>query len=387
MQRREFLQSSALGPALTYGAATSVITGFVYGAVGGDRRCDIGECAIWKYYPSSGDGPSEMVADGDSLYVGTASGAVTALEATTGNRRWRTGLGGERIRSPTVASGTVIAVGSEVVHAVDAVSGERKWSHRTEDPIYATPAVGGDTVFVGDAGGTVHALELATGRRRWQSEESGVINSTTSSGGSLYVTDRAGRVHSLERETGTELWSRRVGTFAGVGSVVEDRLYVGGADDRGGSLTAFDAATGSVLWRFRADEGIQGPPKTSRGTVYVADWGNVGTGDSDGSRLYAIDANDGTERARHEVVQFEHVPTPQVTIKGIGAAFLPPGSGTDRAVVYWSGYDRVYRFDENLEVTNTTQSGLGFGRLSLSNGMLFGGVGSGAIFAFDSLRQ
>src|SRR4051794_23193733 len=46
-----------------------------------------------------------------------------------------------------------------------------RWTYRTDEddpaPILGSPAIVGDTVYVGDAEGVLHAVDLKTGKARW----------------------------------------------------------------------------------------------------------------------------------------------------------------------------------------------------------------------------
>jgi outer membrane protein assembly factor BamB len=45
---------------------------------------------------------------------------------------------------------------------------ERVWFHATDDVVTATPAVVGDTVYVGDWAGVVYGLDRESGEERWR---------------------------------------------------------------------------------------------------------------------------------------------------------------------------------------------------------------------------
>jgi hypothetical protein len=119
---------------------------------------------LWKH-KMGGPVPSSPAVEGETLYVGGYDGKFHALDTRTGATRWKFATGGERrfeakglhgfqpksqtipdafdvfLSSPVVARGTVyFGSGDGHVYAIDAASGELKWKFTTGDVVHASPA-------------------------------------------------------------------------------------------------------------------------------------------------------------------------------------------------------------------------------------------------------
>jgi alcohol dehydrogenase (cytochrome c) len=78
---------------------------------------------------------------------------------------------------PFMAGGEIVAAPEEAfgaVRALDALTGERRWEHRLHSPLWAgVMATAGGLVFGGTNEGNVYALDAATGRALWDFQAGG----------------------------------------------------------------------------------------------------------------------------------------------------------------------------------------------------------------------
>jgi outer membrane protein assembly factor BamB len=99
-----------------------------------------------------------------------------------------------------------------------------------------------------------------------------VSGSATLEGGVIYVGTRSGSVYAVGLD-GAERWR------AGAGGTVLSKPAVAGGTvfvtTYGSHLVAFDAATGTVLGRYRADSAIYSSPAVDGGRVYFGSNGGV----------------------------------------------------------------------------------------------------------------
>ena len=100
--------------------------------------------------------------DGERVHVAVGS-SVFGLDADDGTRRWHTGA--ERQSTPPSVVGETLYVGdiAGLVRALDAASGEERWRHETARGVFDAPAVARGTVFASDESGTVYALDSIDG--------------------------------------------------------------------------------------------------------------------------------------------------------------------------------------------------------------------------------
>ena len=149
---------------------------------------------------------------------------------------------------------------------------------------YATPLVAGNRVYMFSRQGdneVMSALDAATGKQLWQTGYAapftmhsatvphgpGPKSTPTLAGGKLYSIGMTGVVTAFDAATGRQLWqkpgtrvvplytSHAFSPLADRGLVI---FHVGGHDE--GALTAFDANTGDVKWRWAGDGPGYGSP-------------------------------------------------------------------------------------------------------------------------------
>lgn len=153
---------------------------------------------------------------------------------------------------------------------------KRKWAFGFPGSTHAwsQPTVAGGRVFVGSQGGHVYALDARTGCTYWSFDAGGatraaiVIGDWPGHAGLAYFTTIPGWLFALDAQTGLQVWKARVEDhvstrLTGSPVVYQGRLYVPAASfEEGmsanakytccsfrGSLSAFDAATGTRLWK------------------------------------------------------------------------------------------------------------------------------------------
>lgn len=262
--------------------------------------------------------------DEDQATSDNSGGRLVALDAATGHERFRFDLAPDPSRVPwsrpfgqvDIGPGVVytsVGESPEVLSAIDTSSAAIRWRLRPrprsvwprvhEGVVYASHPDSDLFGFRPDPGASaVVSLDAASGRERWRVLLDdfvceGVFPAATGSG--LYVTARRwdangtdeGRLFSLDAATGRERWRVSGQPFCAV-SAEGGQVYA--LDD---ALRAFDAASGTELWRFGHDDcnsmGSNEAPTVVRGIVYH------GTGLFDGY-LVALDARTGTERWRFE---------------------------------------------------------------------------------------
>jgi outer membrane protein assembly factor BamB len=179
---------------------------------------------------------------GETLYVATEAGTLTALALDDGSERFSADLGAPTRATPTVANGVVYVTDEDdTVHARTADEGSAVWTASLDTSGDGGLAVAGERLFV-PAREALVALDVADGAERWRAS---VESPTTPAVGdeAVYVgasgfEDRA--VYAIARDTGDVLWSHRTEErqvsdqiLAGVGgppTPVEDGVYAVAAD-------------------------------------------------------------------------------------------------------------------------------------------------------------
>ena len=181
-----------------------------------------------------------VLADG-TLYVSAFEGKLYALNATTLSLDWEypvdEGGIGRIVGGPTVAEGLVIFGSSDgYVRAVRNTDGSLAWSFQTQDSVWSTPTVEGDTVYISSLDHHVYALSLTDGRQKWP--------------------------RPFEAE----------GAVVSSPLVVDGKLYVGSFDR---NFYVLDAISGTVIDRFEGDSWFWANPITDGQRVYAASMGGT----------------------------------------------------------------------------------------------------------------
>jgi outer membrane protein assembly factor BamB len=229
--------------------------------------------ARWRF--STGGSPVETspLVVGDTVYVGTWSGRLFAIDARRGRLRWSAGVPGA-IKGSAALAGDRVVVGDYAgnVHAFGARTGAKRWTYTGGRRFYGGPGVSGDTVVIGDVGGAVVALDAATGAQRWRASTGGsyVYSSPAIAGGRVFIGSYNGRFQALDLRTGAVRWSFDAGgRISGSATVVRDTVYVSVLYRPGEPRRTFglNVRTGAV--RYRGDDGRYSPAVAAGKTLLL----------------------------------------------------------------------------------------------------------------------
>lgn len=240
------------------------------------------------YVGTVGDGP--MVVSGEEDEEQFESCAVLALDAETGDERWRYDDFGERENvesSIAVADGRVYFGGESAVYALDADSGSVAWSREIAAHPQSSPAVADGTVYYGgpsraDEGpaARLSALDAASGETVWTAgiEDTSLRTSPAVADGTVYVAASSMRV-CLAAADG--------GDGSANGTQTDDGDSNCSGTNRG-RLYALDAADGERRWtaEFRTD--TRSSPAVADGVVYVGNGDGLSAVSTDGESLWRI---------------------------------------------------------------------------------------------------
>ncbi len=248
---------------------------------------------------------------------GTGEYAVRPLRQPTAIA-WEARSGFRDFGAMAFSKGVIVTgniTGDGGIFAYDATSGKLLWGTRGQ-AMRSAPAIDGDFAYVitrGDgAKFRLTSLALTTGKARWSvsEEQLGVHDAPPIvSGGRVYVINESGKVKAFEAATGKPVWetpySPEKGHCPTAMALAEGVLYFGGghvpsARSQGRFVWALDAATGQVLWKYKAkpetynDDGecITAPAVSGGSLVFGSE-----------SVLFALDAKTGALRWRKETVR------------------------------------------------------------------------------------
>jgi outer membrane protein assembly factor BamB len=191
--------------------------------------------------------------DAAHVYIGSRDGFMYALDRETGEMRWRVSHSGSWAMSSPALTGDRMFSGTSDgrwVHAVDVASGEELWRFIGRGYTWSSPALVGNTLYIGDAAGYLHAIDKDTGEQRWSYRaRGGVITSPSVSDGVVFFGSDDGKVYALHEDatvpTRVVFWDEAYERFSFLQQHLAVRTYLEGwgyVRQNADSLAAFMTA-------------------------------------------------------------------------------------------------------------------------------------------------
>jgi eukaryotic-like serine/threonine-protein kinase len=189
-----------------------------------------------------------------------------------------------------------------------------KWRFHTDGRLIASPAISGNTAFVGSTDGRIYAVDIANGVERWRfATKARVTSSPAVVDGVVYVESYDGNLYALDAMTGKLRWKFATGgerrfaatnihgflpagermpdpfdVFLSSPAVWHHTVYFGSGD---GNVYALEASSGHLKWLYHTHDVVHASPAIADGTVFIGSWD---------SYFYALDAETGTVRWRYK---------------------------------------------------------------------------------------
>ena len=172
----------------------------------------------WKFQTGNVVHGSPAVVNG-IVYVGSFDSRLYALDAETGQQKWVFQGGLDPAvhnqvgfqSSPAVVDG-VVYIGSRDAHvyAIDAITGNKKWDYPTSKSwVNTTPAMRDGVVYAGTSDSSrLMALDAKTGRLRFNFDTKAyVFSSPALAGNTVYVGSHNGKLYAIDVTSGALRWS------------------------------------------------------------------------------------------------------------------------------------------------------------------------------------
>ena len=198
--------------------------------------------------------------------MGNPDSYVYALDATTGEFRWRFGKGGQASGAVgagllTVAQGILFAVGATRLYALDPSSG------KVQDTYPPTLPCANGVAYIGSADGSLEARDLIKSKVLWTRRvKNAQWSPGTIAGSVLYLmiynttrpydvsTNWASAIMALDSATGKNIWTYAIPeeSYYATPVVSAGIVYVVGD----WNLYALDAVTGKPHWIYTSTTGL-----------------------------------------------------------------------------------------------------------------------------------
>uniref|UniRef100_A0A1A7X904 Aminoadipate-semialdehyde dehydrogenase n=2 Tax=Iconisemion striatum TaxID=60296 RepID=A0A1A7X904_9TELE len=228
-----------------------------------------------------------------TVFIGSHSHRVQALDLVTGNLLWERVLG-DRIEASAAVSrcGSLIVVGcyDGCVYFLCSDSGETQWLFKTGDAVKSSPAVDpvSGLVVVGSHDGHVYALNPQLQLCVWKHHCGGgaVFSSPhlQATHRRLYAASLGGHLLCLDLDSGHVMWSYcRDTPFFSSPNFFCGHVVIGSVD---GNICCF-SDTGELLWQFLTEGPVFSSP------CFVPEQQKLLCGSHDG-RLYCLNCSDGS---------------------------------------------------------------------------------------------
>ena len=215
---------------------------------------------------------------GENVVFATGSGEVICLKISDGSLVWTAGgteESGQKVNDGltdgTTAGGGLVYVSKadRKVHALNENDGHTAWTFTASDQgVRTAPSYADGFVFVGEYDGIFSILDAKTGKRLNGGGAGGAVNTPTAKNGNVYFSAWDGSVNAVQLKGIEPLWNVNVHDAITTQPEVSDGKIIVGTGR--GSVVALDEKTGRTLWRFNTNCGsVSAKPILADGVVFV----------------------------------------------------------------------------------------------------------------------
>lgn len=164
------------------------------------------------------------------------------------------------------------------VYALNANTGDLKWKFGVKGSFHCSPVLYKNTLYIGSWDANLYALDITTGKERWKFETGtqtgfkGIESSVAVANDMVYFGARDPFLFALNAETGKLVWKYDAAYSWIISSpvVANDVVYVGTSDTY--ALLGLDAKTGIELFKFKSNGYVYSSPAIAGDTAYFGDF-------------------------------------------------------------------------------------------------------------------
>jgi outer membrane protein assembly factor BamB len=223
--------------------------------------------------------------------VVTASGAVEARDAATGEFRWKLGLPGEALFTPSVYRvepfEVLLSSSAGNLFLVDAATGGILAEVDLPFELALPPLVDSPRVYFGTPAGELVAFDFEKKTEDFKEPIGERSLALAHSGEAVVASGSERTLTAIDAGSGMDLWRLRGRSpFAAPAAIEKDRVYIG---NDAGDFYSLSLKDGKTRFRWSTGAAIRFAPLVEDRLVYVTSFGN---------ELYAYDAGGGSEQLR-----------------------------------------------------------------------------------------
>lgn len=239
-----------------------------------------------------------------TLVAGSSAGALYALDAATGDERWKCETDVPILGSPTYADVEVdgkmqrrvyvIDEAEGALQCIDFQSGELLWKGPPVQRCDGSPAVNGAVAVYGSCAAAIHVFSAIDGKLLRETpldDDSQVAGGVVLLGDSVYSGSRSGMFVHMNVQTGDMVWTNKDCEGESYSTpAIDATTIVYGAND--GALYALDRASGTLKWKQDLDD-TPNSPIIARDKVIVTAAGDLYLLRlADGEKLWSYSVSD-----------------------------------------------------------------------------------------------
>ena len=210
------------------------------------------------------------VASKTTVFTLDSEQQIVATDLASGNTKWRKKLKGLSKRDKAALGGglavdgdtLIVASGFGYVTALDASTGDEKWKNTMSAPMTGAPTIKDDRIFVESNNNEIFALAKDTGEIEWSdqaiSETARVLGSPSPAAVEDFViapfssgeviaylaSNQSGITIAIDGRSGQRIWSAQIGSVQAP-AVTGEQMFVLGTD---GKLACLNTNSGEAYW-------------------------------------------------------------------------------------------------------------------------------------------
>jgi outer membrane protein assembly factor BamB len=196
---------------------------------------------------------SDLVLDGDVVYVSTQAGEMIALKYKTGEKLWKIKVPGSFFGAPAFTSTRLFGLTQQgMLYSWDKTNGSTVWKQHFEDQFTGSLSAANDLLFFASVKGTVYGASQQDGHQVWShTGDFEFITKPIVAGNLLFIGGWSSKLYCFKTD-GTINWTFKTGYVMVQNAVVENNVVYFTAHDN--FVYAVDVPSGKLLWRFSAFE-------------------------------------------------------------------------------------------------------------------------------------
>jgi outer membrane protein assembly factor BamB len=156
-----------------------------------------------------------------------------------------------------------------IIYALDADTGDKLASFETDDRVWGTPAVDGNTVYIGSIDKNLYALDTDTLKLKWKyTTEGSIISTPLIYNGLVYFGSFDRNLYAVDASNGTLKWKfMGKNWFWARPEIINSTIYAGCLD---GFVYALKADTGVKVTEFDLGKPVSSQPVVIDSSIFFA---------------------------------------------------------------------------------------------------------------------